>query len=121
MRSNIESLTVKNKNYRKVLHTNKYQQLVLMSLNPSEDIPIEKHVGSQFIRIEKGRGRARIWKASGISKDYILKDGVSLIIPPKHKHYIWNTSKDEDLKLYSIYSPPEHQPGLINKRQPFSN
>jgi len=112
---NIEKETIKNNNYRKVLYTVPGKnQLVLMSLKPSEDIPKEIHSKiSQFIRVEKGKGIAII-----NNKKYKLKDGMSLVIPPKAEHYIKNTSKTEDLKMYTIYSPDNHPKNKINKRQP---
>ena len=112
---NIEKLTLNNKNYRKVLYTVKGKnQLVLMSLIPGEDIPTEIHNNiSQFFRIEKGRGVAII-----DDKRYILKDGMSIIIPPGSQHYIKNTSKKDDLKMYSIYSPENHSGNRLDKRQP---
>lgn len=114
---NIERETIKNKNYRKVIDTNKTQQLVLMSLEPGEDIPIEKHSHiSQFLRFEKGKGVVEIGKP--VKKKIRVCDGVSVTIPPGTWHYIKNTSKKDSLRLYSIYSPPEHPPNKINKRQP---
>ena len=109
---NIEKATLRNNNYRKVLDTNKYQQLVLMSLNPGEDIPLESHDGSQFFRIEKGRGVAEI-----DGKRVLLKDGTSLTVPKNTQHYIKNTSSTQPLKLYSIYSPPQHPKNTTNRRQ----
>ena len=112
---NIEKDTLKNNNYRKVLYTVPGKnQLVLMSLKPGEDIPKETHNKiSQFIRVEKCKGVAII-----NNKKYKLKDGMSIIIPPKAEHYIKNTSKTEDFKLYTIYSPDNHPPKKINRRQP---
>jgi len=107
---NIEQLTIRNNNYRKVLNTTHDQQLVLMALKKGEDIPKEKHHGSQFIRIEEGTGVAYINK-----KRYNLHDGIALVIPPNAVHYIKAT---DNLKLYSIYSPPEHPAGLVQRRQP---
>jgi mannose-6-phosphate isomerase-like protein (cupin superfamily) len=110
---NIEKLTLKNKNYRKVLATTKNMQLVLMSLKPLEEIGTEVHKHtSQFMRIEKGSCVAIIG-----SKKIKLKDDDFIIIPPNTKHNIINNSKTEKLKLYSIYTPPEHKPGLIQKRK----
>lgn len=109
---NIEKETIKNNNYRKVLYTDAKQQLVVMSLNPGEDIPLESHNGSQFFRIEKGRGVALIK-----NKRVLLRDGVGLIIPKSTKHTIKNTSKTNSLKMYSIYSPPQHPPKTLHKRQ----
>jgi mannose-6-phosphate isomerase-like protein (cupin superfamily) len=101
---NIEKSTIKNNLYRKILYTNSKQQLVLMSLKPNETIPLEKHLKtSQFIRVENGNGIAQI-----SDKKYILKYGSVLIIPPNTYHFIKNTSETEDLKLYTIYSPPVH-------------
>ena len=112
---NIEKETLKNNYYRKVLYTVKDQmQLVLMSLNPNETIPEETHKNiSQFMRIESGKGQAII-----DNKKYLLKDGITLIIPPGSKHFIKNTSKTSKLKLYTIYSSHHHPNKKINKRQP---
>jgi mannose-6-phosphate isomerase-like protein (cupin superfamily) len=112
---NIESDTLKNNNYRKVIYTVPNElQLVLMSLAPGEDIPVEVHNSTtQFIRVESGSGYVHIG-----TKKYNLKDGVSIVIPPKKKHYVKNTSKNKSLKLYTIYTPPEHPKNLIQKKQP---
>jgi len=111
---NIEKKTLANKHYRKVIYTDKYMQLVLMSLKPGEDIPVETHNNvTQFIRIESGNGIAIIK-----NKKIPLKAGISVIISPKQKHYLKNNSKTNPLKLYTIYSPPEHSVNKINKRQP---
>ena len=112
---NIEKETLQNNYYRKVLYTVKNQmQLVLMSLNPDENIPEEIHpIISQFMRIESGRGQAII-----NNKKYMLKDGVTIIIPPGTKHFIKNISKTKKLKLYTIYSSHHHPNKKINKRQP---
>lgn len=109
-KANIEKLTIRNRNYRKVLNTTPNQQLVLMSLLSTEDIPKEKHVGTQFIRVEKGTGVAKVK-----NKEMRLSDGDALVIPPHTWHYIKATS---ELKLYTIYSPPAHHPGLVQRRQP---
>lgn len=102
---NIEKATKKNKQYRKIINTvpNLFQ-LVLMSLKPGEDIPLESHDdGVQFIRVESGKGIAIVGKTR-----YKLSDGSIIIIKPGQKHYVKNTSKTEDLKLYTIYTPPVH-------------
>lgn len=112
MHINIERETLRNNNYRKVLFTTPQQQLVVMSLMPGEDIPAETHNGTQFIRVEAGKGVAEI----GATKSNI-RDGSVVMIPPRHRHYVKNTSRTEPLKLYTIYSPPEHRPGLIQRRQ----
>lgn len=113
---NIEKITLKNNHYRKVLYTDPQQQLVVMSLSPGEDIPQESHNGSQFFRIEEGNGVALVKK-----KRVILKDGTSLIVPKNTKHTIKNTSKTNSLKMYSIYSPPQHPSETLHKRQKDDN
>ena len=107
---NIEKSTDNNNNYRKVLYTSKNQQFVLMSLKPKEDIHMEVHKDhDQFIVVIKGTGIAIIE-----GKIYKLKDGIGLIIPAGSRHQIINNGKNK-LKLYTIYSPPEHPDGLIQK------
>lgn len=122
---NIEKETIKNKNYRKIIYTDKYQQIVLMSLNHGEYIHNEKHKATQFFRIESGNGYAEI-KVSGNTKlsdnissikKIILKDGMSLSVPPNTFHKIVNTDT-KPLKLYTIYSPPVHDITDFDKRQP---
>ena len=109
----IEKKTISNNFYRKVVYTDKWQQLVIMSLNVGETIPLESHNGTQFFRIESGKAEARV----GGSKYKTLKDGAVLMVPPNTKHVIKNTSKKDPLKLYTIYSPPQHKPKTIKKRQ----
>jgi mannose-6-phosphate isomerase-like protein (cupin superfamily) len=110
---NIEKAVINNKNYRKVLYTDAKQQLVVMSLEPGEDIPLESHNGTQFFRIEHGKGSAIVKK-----KKILLKEGTALFVPKNIKHYIKNTSNKKCLKFYSIYSPPQHHPETLHKRQP---
>ena len=110
-KGNIENLTLKNLYYRKVIHTNPHQQLVLMSISPQQEIGMERHkTTSQFIRVEKGHGIAIV-----DGTRYLLKDGDAVVIPPDMYHNIINTSKTESLKLYTIYSPPEHPPFTVEK------
>jgi mannose-6-phosphate isomerase-like protein (cupin superfamily) len=110
----IEKLTLKNKNYRKVINTTPTQQLVLMSLKPKEDIGMEIHKKvTQFMRIEQGTVMAIIGKDEN-QKKYKLKDNSFITIPPNTYHNIVNIGEDE-VKLYSIYSPPNHKPGTIHK------
>lgn len=111
---NIEEMTLKNSNFRKVLSTNKHSQLVVMSLKKNEEIGMETHKDvDQFFRIEKGHGKAII-----NGKEYKLKDGFAIVIPAGTEHNIINTSKVNPLKLYTIYSPPQHKPGTVNKNKP---
>jgi mannose-6-phosphate isomerase-like protein (cupin superfamily) len=112
-KGNIEKLTVKNKTYyRKVLHTNAQQQLVIMSLHPGQDIGMEVHPHtSQFIRVEAGSGAAIIG-----GQHFRLKDGDAVVIPPGTQHNIIAGAKG--LKLYTLYSPPEHHPDTRQREKP---
>jgi mannose-6-phosphate isomerase-like protein (cupin superfamily) len=113
---NIGEITINNNNYRKVINTTKYQQLVLMCLKPKEEIGMEIHKKvDQFIRIEKGTAIAIIGKET--PKKYILKKEHFITIPAGTYHNIINIGRGE-LKLYSIYSPPNHKPGTIQKNRP---
>jgi mannose-6-phosphate isomerase-like protein (cupin superfamily) len=106
----IEKATKENKNYRKVLYTAKNSQLVVMSLRPGEDIGEEMHDLDQFIRIEKGKGKAVLDGA-----EHKIEDDYAVVIPSGTRHNIMNTSNDEEMKLYSVYSPPEHRDGVVHK------
>jgi mannose-6-phosphate isomerase-like protein (cupin superfamily) len=106
---NIEKATLENDNFRKVLYTSKYSQLVLMSLKPEEDIGMEVHQeNDQFFRFEKGQGKCVI-----DGNEHALSDGVAVVVPAGAQHNIINTSKTEDLKLYTIYSPAHHKDGIV--------
>lgn len=114
---NIEKATIDNKYYRRVLYTTRQNQIVLMNIPPGEDIPLETHHNiSQFIRIEEGEGLAHIG-----SKTHKLHDGMAIDIPSSVPHQIINTSATKELKLYTIYSPPEHPDGLIQIFKPLNN
>lgn len=106
----IEKATKENKNFRKVLYTAKNSQLVVMSLRPGEEIGEEVHDLDQFIRIEKGKGKAVLDAA-----EHKIEDDNAVVIPAGTKHNIINTSNDKDMKLYTIYSPPEHRDGVIHE------
>ncbi|HET8721817.1 MAG TPA: cupin domain-containing protein, partial [Nitrospira sp.] len=106
----IEEATQRNDNFRQVLFTAPHSQLVLMALKPGEEIGTETHRLDQFIRVEAGEGTARL-----NGKDYPVKDGSALVIPAGTEHNIINTGKDRPLKLYTIYSPPEHKDGTIHR------
>lgn len=108
---NIEHATVENEYFRKVLFTGPKSQLVLMALRPGEDIGQETHTDTdQFIRVEAGTGRAMIG-----GQQYDLEDGSAIVIPAGSEHNVTNTSQDSMLKLYTIYTPPEHPDGTIHK------
>ncbi len=106
--TNIEEATIRNDLFRKVLFTAKHSQLVIMSLKPGEDIGAETHQLDQFIRVEAGRGLARL---NGV--EYPLGDGTAVVIPAGTEHNIVNSGQ-EALKLYTIYSPPEHKDGVVH-------
>lgn len=109
--ANIEKETVENTYFRRVLYTGKYSQLVLMCLKPGEEIGEEVHDDvDQFFRFEKGEGVVVI---DGVS--HAVKDGSAVIVPNGANHNVLNTSKTTDLKLYTIYSPPEHRDGVVHK------
>ena len=109
--TDIESATKKNKDFRRVLYTGKYSQLVLMSLAPKEEIGEETHDDvDQFFRFEKGEGEVVI---DGVTHQ--VKDGFAVVVPSGAKHNVINTSKTADLRLYTIYSPPEHMDRVVRK------
>jgi len=108
--SNIEKLSLENENFRKVLYTAKHSQLVLMSLLPGEDIGSEVHELDQFLRIEAGKGKAVL---NGVEHE--VEDGSAIVVPAGVEHNVINTSTDSPLKLYSVYSPPEHMDGTIHQ------
>ena len=106
---NIEKLTLENDNFRKVIFTGKYSQLVLMSLLPKEEIGMEVHPSvDQFFRIEKGEGQVIM---DGETSSF--SDGFAFIVPAGVNHNIINTSDTTSLKLYTIYSPANHKDGII--------
>lgn len=107
--TNIEKDTLDNNFYRKVLYTGKNIQLVLMSLKPGEEIGEEVHTLDQFIRIEAGEGMLYM---SDVENS--IGEDMAFVIPEGIKHNVVNTG-DVPLKLYSIYSPPEHKDGVIHE------
>jgi len=107
----IEQKTIENTAFRQVLFTAPKLQLVVMSLKPGEEIGMETHeTGDQFFRVEAGRGQAIL---DGEVTE--LSDGMIVVIPEGTEHNIINTSADEDLKVYTLYSPPEHRDGVIHQ------
>lgn len=106
---NIEQESLLNKNFRKVLYTAKNSQLVVMSLLPKEEIGEEIHQLDQFIRVESGQGKAVL-----NDKEYELASGFAVVVPAGTKHNIINTSQTEKMKLYTVYSPPNHKDGTIH-------
>lgn len=109
-KQNIEQATLENSNFRKVLYTSKYSQLVLMSLKPSEEIGMEVHeVNDQFFRFEAGKGKVII-----DGNEYEVADGDAVVIPAGAQHNVINLSDTESLKMYTIYSPAHHADGTIH-------
>lgn len=105
----IEKETEKNTDFRRVLYTGKHSQLVLMNIKPGEEIGEETHENvDQFFRFEKGEGKVTIDGA-----EHIVKGGYAVIVPAGAKHNVINISKRANLKLYTIYSPPEHQDKVV--------
>ena len=106
---NIEDETLKNENFRKVLNTAKNSQLVVMSLLPGEEIGMEVHDLDQFIRYETGEGKVILdGEEQKIGADW------AVVIPAGTRHNVINTSASEKMKLYTVYSPPEHSAGTVH-------
>ena len=108
--NNIEKAAIENNNFRKVLYTTKNIQLVLMSLKPGEGIGEEIHHLDQFIRVEAGEGKAIL---NGTA--HTINEGFGIIVPSGTKHNLINTSSSKPLKIYTLYSPPNHLDGTIHK------
>jgi mannose-6-phosphate isomerase-like protein (cupin superfamily) len=107
----IEEKTVKNNNFREVVFTGKNCQLVVMSLRPGEEIGSEVHKNvDQFFRVEEGRGKVII-----DGDETLVINGAGIVIPAGSEHNVINLSSKSDLKLYTIYSPPQHKDGIIHK------
>ncbi|MBK7748629.1 MAG: cupin domain-containing protein [Candidatus Obscuribacter sp.] len=107
--SNIEEASLANENFRTVVYTAKHSQLVLMSLLPNEDIGEEVHQLDQFIRCESGQGKAVL---NGVEHEF--NDGFVVLVPAGARHNIINTSADKPMKLYTLYSPPNHRDGVVH-------
>ena len=108
----IEKLTEKNKYFRQVLYTGKFAQLVVMCLKPGEEIGREVHdTVDQFFRIEEGQ--AKFVFSEG--EEHKVKEGDAVVVPAGTYHNVINTSKSKSLKLYTVYSPPNHPDGTIHK------
>src|SRR3989339_1613761 len=104
---NIEKETLENTDYRRVLYTAKNSQLVLMNLQPGDEIGQEIHHLDQFIRIEQGNGKVIL---DGV--ETVVEDDFAIVIPAGTEHNVINTGEVE-MKLYTVYSPPEHKDGLV--------
>lgn len=106
---NIEQETLNNADYRRVLYTAQHSQLVLMSIEPGDEIGVEVHHLDQFIRIESGTAKAIL---DGV--EHMLPADFAVVIPAGTEHNVINVG-DEPLKLYTLYSPPEHKDGIVER------
>ena len=108
--TNIERDTLENSDYRRVLYTGPHTQLVLMTLQPGEQIGQETHAEhDQFIRVEAGTGKVML-----DGEEHRLSDGIAVVIPAGVQHNVINTARDVPLRLYTLYSPPEHADGTVH-------
>jgi mannose-6-phosphate isomerase-like protein (cupin superfamily) len=108
----IEALTLRNKYFRKVLFTGKHAQLVVMCLQPGEEIGGEVHRKvDQFFRIEQGKARFVLKH----KEQFVARGTDAVVIPAGTHHNVINVSKTEPLKLYTVYSPPNHPAGTVHK------
>jgi mannose-6-phosphate isomerase-like protein (cupin superfamily) len=105
---NIESIAVKNEEFRQVLYTARNCQLVVMALRPREEIGMEVHKLDQFFRVEAGTGEAVL---DGVRT--VINAGFAVLVPAGTKHNIINTGS-VPMKLYTIYSPPNHRDGVVH-------
>ncbi len=106
---NLEKETMNNTDFRRVLYTGRFSQLVFMSLKAGEEIGEETHDNvDQFFRFEGGEGKVIIDNI-----EHKVTDGIGVIVPAGAKHNVINTSQTQELKLYTIYSPPEHQDRVV--------
>jgi mannose-6-phosphate isomerase-like protein (cupin superfamily) len=108
--STIVTDTLKDKNFRKVMYTSKYIQVVLMRLNPGEEIGEETHKSvDQYFRFKEGRGKGII-----DGNEYKVENGDAIVIPAGSRHNIINTDPSEGLMMYTIYAPQDLKDGVIN-------
>jgi mannose-6-phosphate isomerase-like protein (cupin superfamily) len=105
---NIEDITVKNEDFRRVLYTARNCQLVVMALKPKEEIGMEVHKLDQFFRVEEGSGEAVL---DGVRT--AIRAGFAVIVPAGTNHNIINTGS-VPLKLYTLYAPPNHRDGVVH-------
>lgn len=104
-KSNIEKDTLENTLFRKVMYTGHHLQLVLMNIQPGEDIGEETHINNdQFFRFESGAGKCII-----DGNEYLVKEGDAVVVPAGAKHNVINTSHQTPLKMYTLYGPPNHR------------
>jgi len=107
--ADIEDMTEQNRDFRRVLYTGKQLQLVLMSLEPGEDIGEEVHEDrDQFFRVESGEGEVLIdGHRTAVKSDF------AVVVPAGARHNVRNTGSGP-MKLYTLYGPPEHEDGTVH-------
>jgi mannose-6-phosphate isomerase-like protein (cupin superfamily) len=112
----IERTTLENETYRTVIHTGEHTQLTVMRLAPGEDIGREAHPHlDQFLRIESGTGQVEFGRSEDrVDETHDVEDDWAIIVPAGVWHNVVNTG-DRDLKLYSLYAPPEHPDGTVHR------
>ena len=110
----IEGITETNKKFRRVLFTGKLMQLVVMSLKPLEEIGLETHPHTdQFFRVEKGQAYFII----GLNEE-MVGPGWAVVVPAGTPHNVINPSSTKPLRLYTIYTPPQHPAGTVQSKKP---
>ncbi len=108
--NDIEKQTLENENFRKVIFTGPQMQLVVMTLQPGEEIGSEVHEGhDQFFRVEEGEGKVIM-----NGEEHLIHPDWAAIVPAGTTHNFINTCTDKKLKLYTIYAPPEHAPDTVH-------
>lgn len=112
---NIETLTLENTNFRTVIYTGKHSQLTLMSVPPGGEVGWESHTHlDQFLRLEQGKARLDFGRTEdAVDESHDIEDDWALIVPAGVWHNVVNVG-DTDLRLYSVYSPPEHADGTVH-------
>jgi mannose-6-phosphate isomerase-like protein (cupin superfamily) len=106
----IQAATLRNTDFRRVLYTGGNLQLVVMTLQPGEEIGEETHEDrDQFFRIEEGQGVIVI-----DGRRHEVEDDYGVIVPAGARHNVIN-SGSAPLKLYTIYGPPEHRNGVVHR------
>lgn len=108
--TNIGKVTLENTDYRRVLYTSTHSQLVVMSLRPGEEIGEETHELDQFIRFEAGTAKVVLNQVD----EHVIEEDFAIIVPAGTCHNIINVGAS-DLKLYTLYAPPEHKDGIVQK------
>jgi mannose-6-phosphate isomerase-like protein (cupin superfamily) len=108
----IESETLENTYFRRVLFSGKHAQLVVMCLRPGEEIGNEVHANvDQFFRIEQGEAKFILNE----TEEHLVRDADAVVVPAGTRHNVINTSRTTPLKLYTIYAPPNHTDGTVHK------